>query len=266
MRLREFATREDAAATVAQKTATSGAKQIAGKIASKALPGVGTALGAREALRRWRSGDKSGAVISALAAVGYLVPGPAGWVLGGGMDAYDTLRETDLKENNLGGYNTSYLELVVRSGKTMKGVTPQQALAELGKRVGSQDPHNPAPSPEFTNQYLSRKIKPIKNIRERDSAATPQAKNIMHQIRRQYPQARSDHEALLLAVMAMQDADRRDIGRLDHENDQEEADIDRLDQEIADIERDIKPQAREALNPSLSFETQRYRKNKGVYQ
>lgn len=190
MRLREFATREDAAATVAQKAATSGAKQIAGKIASKALPGAGTALSAHEALRRWRSGDKSGAVISTLASLGYLVPGPVGWVLGGSLDAYDMLRERDL-------------------------------------------------------------------------VSTPQAKNIMHQIRRQYPQARSDNEALLLAVMAMQDADRRDIGRLDRENDEEEADIDRLDQEIADIEQDIKPATREALNPSLSFEA-RYKKIKGV--
>lgn len=81
MRLREFAV-----PTPMMPTA---------RVASKILPGVGTALSAKEAVDRWRQGDRTGAVISSLAALGWLVPGPAGWALGGGLEAANLARDLD---------------------------------------------------------------------------------------------------------------------------------------------------------------------------
>lgn len=61
--------------------------------AGRAVPGVGTALSVKDAYDRWQAGDKSGAVISALAGAGWLIPGPAGWVIGGGLDAANLTRD-----------------------------------------------------------------------------------------------------------------------------------------------------------------------------
>jgi hypothetical protein len=64
-----------------------------GKAALKYAPMVGTAISVDDAIDRWQDGDRTGAVISALAGAGYLVPGPAGWVLGGGFDAANLARD-----------------------------------------------------------------------------------------------------------------------------------------------------------------------------
>lgn len=76
------------------KTAATGA--VAGKVASKmlgkAIPGVGTALSWKNAYDRWQAGDRSGAVISALAGAGYLIPG-VGTALGLGLDAANIGRD-----------------------------------------------------------------------------------------------------------------------------------------------------------------------------
>ena len=65
-------------------------------LGKKAVPFVGSVLSAEEAYDRWQDGDRTGAVISALAAAGYLVPGPAGYVLGGSMDMAGSLRDAGL--------------------------------------------------------------------------------------------------------------------------------------------------------------------------
>ena len=69
-------------------------------ILNKAIPGLGAVLGAKEAYDRWMAGDRSGAVISTLSTLGWLVPGPMGWVLGGGIDALDALRDSPSKPSN----------------------------------------------------------------------------------------------------------------------------------------------------------------------
>lgn len=161
--------------------------RAAGRTTAKALPGVGTALSAQEALDRWQRGDRTGAVISTLAALGWLVPGPAGWVLGGSLEAANIARDLDEQNNN--------------------------ALASQAR-----------------------------------------TRNIMARLRSQYPQARSDTEALLLHFEREQRQDRIEIDRLDFENDQEEADIDRLDRDLRQLKH--RRGAAEALNPALSFENQ----------
>ena len=73
-----------------------------GKAALKYAPMVGTAMSAAEAYDRWQAGDRTGAVISALAAAGYLVPGPGGWVLGGSLDMAGELRDAGLVPDPFG--------------------------------------------------------------------------------------------------------------------------------------------------------------------
>lgn len=76
------------------------------------------------------------------------------------------VREADLNQvisegpvvSNLGGYSVGFLEKIVITNTAQKGITPQQALQELKTRVGSGDPHNPAPSPEFVKKYLSKRL------------------------------------------------------------------------------------------------------------
>lgn len=175
MRLREFAQAEPMMRRMA-----SGAGRAAGRI----LPGVGTALSAKEAAERWQRGDRTGAVISTLAALGWLVPGPLGWTLGGGLEAANLARDLD-----------------------EAGTVATQA----------------------------------------------RTRNLMARLRAQYPQARSDAEALLLHFDHEQRKDQREIDRLDYENDQEEADIDRIDQEVSRLKH--RRGTGEAINPALSFES-----------
>lgn len=59
---------------------------------------------------------------------------------------------------NLGGYSVGFLEKIVTTNIAQQGITPQQALQELKTRVGNQDPHDPAPSPEFVKKYLSKRL------------------------------------------------------------------------------------------------------------
>ena len=80
---------------------TAGAGAVAGKVASKmlgrAIPGAGTALSWKDAYDRWQAGDRSGAVMSALAGAAYLVPG-VGTAVGLGLDAANI--GSDLAKDN----------------------------------------------------------------------------------------------------------------------------------------------------------------------
>lgn len=77
---------------------TAGAGAVAGKVASKilgrAIPGAGTALSWKDAYDRWQAGDRSGAVMSALAGAAYLFSGP-GTAIGLGLDAANWATDDD---------------------------------------------------------------------------------------------------------------------------------------------------------------------------
>jgi len=91
------------AAELASKTAKpaagAAAKATLAKVGAKAIPGVGVALSANEAYERWMKGDRTGAVISALAGAGWLVPGPMGWMLGGSLEAANYGRDKAREKN-----------------------------------------------------------------------------------------------------------------------------------------------------------------------
>jgi hypothetical protein len=81
------------AAKAGAATAAKAGAGFAGKTVGKLIPGVGVTLSAIDAKNRWDSGDKSGAVIAALAGAGWLIPGPLGWAIGGGLDATNLARD-----------------------------------------------------------------------------------------------------------------------------------------------------------------------------
>jgi hypothetical protein len=78
---------------ILSKAATKTALKTGGKLALKAAPFVGTGLSVKDAYDRWKSGDKTGSVIAALAGAGWLIPGPVGWAIGGGLDAANLARD-----------------------------------------------------------------------------------------------------------------------------------------------------------------------------
>ena len=69
--------------------------------------------------------------------------------------------------------------------------------------------------------------------RNSDKDTNLRIQHMLRVMRARYPGARSDLEALILAFDRDQARDRRDIARLDQENDQEEADIDRIEDYLA---------------------------------
>ena len=83
------------------------AKRLATK-AWKAAQYVGTALSVGEAYDRWQKGDRSGAVISTLAAAGYLVSGPEGFVLGQTLDMVNAQRDAGLVKDPFGPLPDDY--------------------------------------------------------------------------------------------------------------------------------------------------------------
>lgn len=65
-------------------------------------------------------------------------------------------------------------------------------------------------------------------IIENKVATTPRLQRVMSLLRAKHPQANSDLEALAFELLDSQRDDRRDISRLDVENDMEEMDIEQL--------------------------------------
>lgn len=62
-----------------------------------------------------------------------------------------------------------------------------------------------------------------------DKEVNLRLQHMLRVLRARYPGARNDLEALMLMFSRDQERDRRDIGRLDQENDQEEADIEAIE-------------------------------------
>jgi len=73
-----------------------------------------------------------------------------------------------LRSASLGGYNTSFLQKIVTTGRPINGITPSQALAELRLRVGSTDPHVDAPTPEFAARYLQPRVREATLVNDPD--------------------------------------------------------------------------------------------------
>jgi len=77
----------------------------------------------------------------------------------------------------------------------------------------------------------------ISRLAEQKKKGNPKIVRILSQLRARHPQAEDDLEALIFDFRSQQAQDRRDITRLDQENDMEEADIERLEQMLDVIRR-----------------------------
>ena len=74
---------------------------------------------------------------------------------------------------------------------------------------------------------------------DEDKDVNLRIQHMLRVMRARYPGARSDLEALILAFDRDQARDRRDINRLDQENDQEEADIDRIEDYLSKRDQNL---------------------------
>lgn len=73
---------------------------------------------------------------------------------------------------------------------------------------------------------------------DKDEEVNLRLQHMLRVMRARYPGARNDLEALMLMFNREQDRDRRDISRLDQENDQEEADIEAIERYLEKRDRE----------------------------
>ena len=81
---------------------------------------------------------------------------------------------------------------------------------------------------------------------EVDKEVNLRLQHMLRVMRARYPGARNDLEALMLMFSRDQERDRRDIGRLDQENDQEEADIEAIERYLEKRDRQSDTVTKEA--------------------
>ena len=79
-----------------------------------------------------------------------------------------------------------------------------------------------------------------------DKEVNLRLQHMLRVMRARYPGARNDLEALMLMFSRDQERDRRDIGRLDQENDQEEADIEAIERYLEKRDRQSDTVTKEA--------------------
>ena len=111
-----------------------GLAKAGAKTAAKLAPGVGTTLSAIDAWNRFKEGDHTGAVIAALAGAGWLIPGPAGWIIGGGLDAANIARDLSKEEPQ-------------QAAQPAAGAKADPKIVALQKYLVSQGAKNPDGTP-----------------------------------------------------------------------------------------------------------------------
>lgn len=124
---------KDIAAPVATGTA---ATKIATKMGSKIIPGVGTALSWKDAYDRWKEGDRSGAVIAALAGTAFMVPGP-GTAIGAGLDAVNIGR--DIKAGDYDELGQMIKDKIAKENKMESNMKESERIAQLRDRLDQID-------------------------------------------------------------------------------------------------------------------------------
>lgn len=114
---------------------------VLGKIAGKALPGAGLALGIADAYNRWKKGDVTGAAISGASGVASLMPG-VGTAASLGLDAYNAMRDQPTAEN--AAPNTAqqpvdpamaaFFQELEKMGGTLSGAPGQEVITLPGQQ------------------------------------------------------------------------------------------------------------------------------------
>lgn len=115
---------------------------------------------------------------------------------------------------------------------TMKDIEAERPKGAYRFRVGEKEFMDLAAAKEFA-RGTGQQVHPIREAQKKNSS--PRVEKILKQLRMRHPQARDDLEALIYDFRSGQQQDRRDISRLDAENDQEEASIEEIERMIQAI-------------------------------
>ena len=136
----------------------------------------------------------------------------------------------------------SDIPTVMRKNRlTMRDIEKERPQGAYRFTVGDKEFMDLDAAQEFA-RGTGETVKPIretikKKLGERSSRSSARIERILKQLRARHPQAQDDLEALVYDFRSQQSQDRRDISRLDAENDSEEADIDELQAMIDDLRR-----------------------------
>jgi hypothetical protein len=143
----------------------------------------------------------------------------------------------ELFENNLPpNIKPSDLPPGMRQRLSMRDIEAERPRGAFRYRVGDKSFMDLKAAQEFA-RGTGEKVQSIGEAADEKKVANPRIERILKMLRAKHPQAENDLEALILDFRTQQGQDRRDIGRLDMENDQEEADIERLEKILANLKQ-----------------------------
>jgi hypothetical protein len=144
----------------------------------------------------------------------------------------DELFEAGLPPN----IKSSDLPPGMRQRLTMKDIEAERPRGAFRYRVGDKSFMDLRAAEEFA-RGTGEKVQSIGETTDQKKNANPRIERILKMLRAKHPQAEDDLEALIFDFQSQQRQDRRDIGRLDLENDAEEADIERLEKILANLKQ-----------------------------
>ena len=131
----------------------------------------------------------------------------------------------------------SDIPTVMRSNRlTMRDIEKERPQGAYRFRVGDREFMDLDAAREFA-AGTGENIKPIREQLSQKKNSNARLNRILQQLRVKHPQAKDDLEALIFDFRREQGQDRRDISRLDRENDIEEADIERLETILANLKK-----------------------------
>jgi hypothetical protein len=154
----------------------------------------------------------------------------------------DQDKDKDVKEGLPSHIRPSDIPPAMRNRPlTMKDIESERPKGAFRFRVTSSTPGERARdfldqrSAEEYARAVNGRVEPI--VRESTKKSNPRIDRILKQLRARHPQAEDDLEALIYDFRTQQGQDRRDISRLDMENDAEEADIERLERILSNLKQ-----------------------------
>lgn len=181
--------------TIPDKNPAGGAAKQAGKsigkkILGKLIPGVGVALDAADAWQRYQEGDRTGAVIAALGAVGGVIPGigPVFSFGAAGANLYRDLygMSAEEVEKNKEGTPKNNLDQTGKKGESPKTKPADSSVKANGEQSKLAQLHEMAI--KNGSSSLSTPVAPVNNVGEKlstmssENAILPLLDNVKEEI------------------------------------------------------------------------------------
>ena len=226
-------------AAQAAKAAAPGLLKTAGGAAMKALPGLGAVYGGYDAYQRAKKGDYLGAGLAAAGGLASFVPGlgtAANLGIQGalvGRDVYSAMNEPETPAAPAAAPAKPAAPAARPAGDpNVKAL--QDRLIAAGAKIkadGIMGPQTQAAMKQFPTAVAEGE--------ENHTSNNPRVERMLKQLRIENPHAQTDIEAILFDYLKNEIEDKREIQRLDMENDMEEADIDQLQKQVGMLQRKI---------------------------